>query len=69
MGNPRKEGGPKEGDPGEVVFVAMTDVLPPRMFSATVEDDGYLSDDLYAEMDTIRKEYARSRLREGEDDQ
>ena len=68
MSNPRTDGGPKEGKPGETIFVAMTDVLPPQMFVGIVEDDGYLSDDLYQQMDDIRREYARARLREVADE-
>lgn len=67
MPNPRVIGGPKEGKPGEFVIVTVTDVLPPRVYNAIVQGDGYFDDALYEEIDTARREYRRERLRE--DDQ
>ena len=63
MANPRETNGPKEGEPGETFVVTMTDVLPPAVMMATVEEDGYFSDGLYEQMDQIRKDFKRRSLR------
>ena len=53
--NPRGLNGPPDGEPGDVVFVALTDIVPPVVMMATVEADGYLSDALYAEVGRLRE--------------
>lgn len=66
MSNPRTTNGPKEGEPGEFVIVTITDVLPPVVYTAVVQDDGYFDDDLYEEIDELRRNYKRERLRGGD---
>ncbi len=54
--NPRTFGGPPDGDPGDVLLVVITDVMPPFVVMAVVQDDGYLADDLYEEIARLRAE-------------
>lgn len=63
MANPRTTNGPKEGKPGAEIIVPLTDVIPPQLFVAEVQADGYFSDEFYAEIDDIRREYRRGALR------
>lgn len=55
--NQRTLNGPPDGEPGDLVFVALTDILPPVVMIATVEADGYLSDAPYAEVERLREAY------------
>lgn len=54
--NPRAVGGPLDGLPGQMILVAVTDLVPPFIALATVEDDGYLADELYNEIAHLRAE-------------
>lgn len=67
--NPRKTKGAVEGEPGETIFVSLTDILPPKIIIAQVQDDGYFADEVYDEVDRLRRDYMRSRMRDDDDDE
>lgn len=63
MGNPRIDGGPKEpGNPGDLLVITITDVHPPLIMMAEVEEDGYFPDEVYEDIDEAKEEY-RQRVR------
>ncbi|MFM2076492.1 MAG: hypothetical protein RJA49_382 [Actinomycetota bacterium] len=52
--NPRSAGGPPEGTPGATVSVMIHDVMPPMIFMAVVQDDGWFSDEVYEQIAAAR---------------
>ena len=52
--NPRAAGGPKEGSPGETKTIMITDVLPPLVIMAVVQEDGWFADEVYAQIAAAR---------------
>jgi len=55
--NPRHCGGAPDGEPGDMILVTITDIIPPAVLMATVMDDGYLADSVYEEVQRLRDEY------------
>ncbi len=52
--NPRAAGGPPEGQPGQTVTVMITDVMPPIVIMAVVQDDGWFADEVYEQIAAAR---------------
>ncbi len=52
--NPRAAGGPPEGTPGTTVSVMLTDVMPPMIFMAVIQDDGWFADEVYEQIAAAR---------------
>ncbi len=46
--------GPPEGDPGSTITITITDVFPPLVIVATVQDDGWFTDDVYDQIAAAR---------------
>ena len=54
VSNPRAANGPPEGDPGSTITITITDVFPPLVIVATVEDDGWFADSVYDQIAAAR---------------
>jgi hypothetical protein len=52
--NRRAAGGPPEGTPGETVTVMITEVMPPVVIFATVQPDGWFTDEVYEQIAAAR---------------
>lgn len=50
----RGDGGPPAGEPGATVTVMITDVFPPLVITAVVQDDGYFADEVYEQIAAAR---------------
>lgn len=50
----RRGDGRPAGEPGATVTVMITDVFPPLVITAVVQEDGYFADEVYAQIEAAR---------------